>query len=100
MTNVTALVKERGAELCNSLAGFQAYTRCDQIPMTSFTGKGNLIPLKLLKKNKTYKKAFAALGSSEAIPNETLKQIEKYTCELNKIAKNTNPNLELHVDDA
>jgi hypothetical protein len=62
--------------------------------------KGNLIPLKLLKKNKTYKKAFAALGSSEAIPNETLKQIEKYTCELYKIAKNTNPNLELHVDDA
>jgi hypothetical protein len=38
--------------------------------------EGKNDPLKLLKKNKTYKKTFAALGSSEAIPNETLKKIK------------------------
>ena len=96
--NVTALSKELGVELSNSLAGFHAYTGCDQIP--SFAGKGKLNPLKILKNNKSYQKAFAALGSSEIIPDETLQQIEKYTCELYKITKHTDEKMNPEVDDA
>ena len=96
--NVTEMARELGKDFCDALAGIHSTTGCDQIEC--FAGKGKLKALKLLKNNKSYQKAFATLGSSEIVSDETEKQIEIFVCELYGILKHTDPKRDPEVNDA
>ena len=57
-------------------------------------------PLKILKKNPSFQKAFASLGGSEIVSDEVASEIEQFTCELYGITKNNDKNSPPTVNDA
>jgi len=96
--NISSISEMLGQDLARSLSGFHSFTGCDQIP--AFAGKGKLKPLRVLKSNPAYQKAFASLGSSEIISDDVITELEKFTCEIYGIKRNTNADKQPTVNDA
>ena len=96
--DLSRIAQHLGPELARSLAGFHCFTGCDQIP--SFAGKGKVTPLKILKSSTSYQMAFASLGSVENVSEESVVQIEKFTCEMYGIKRNTDKTKMAEVNDA
>jgi hypothetical protein len=59
-----------------------------------------LKPLRVLKSNPAYQKAFASLGSSEIIADYVITELDKFTCEIYGIKRNTNADKQPTVHDA
>ncbi len=95
--NVSLISQQLGRDLSRSLAGFHSFIGCNQIP--AFAGKGKLKPLKVLKSNSSYQKAFASLGSS-LTSEDVINQLKMFTCEVYGIKKNTDVDKRPTVNDA
>ncbi|KAI3381643.1 hypothetical protein SNEBB_009797, partial [Seison nebaliae] len=69
-----------GQNVCASLLGLHAYTGCDSI--SSFSGRGKLTALKLLKDNANFQETFKQLGQDWTVSVELLTNLEIFTCRL------------------
>lgn len=91
--NISSISEMLGQDLTRSLSGFHSFTG-------SFTGKGKLKLPRVLKSNPAYQKAFASLGSSEIIADDVITEMDKFTCEIYGIKRNTNADKQPTVNDA
>ena len=78
--NISAISKELGFTLSQSLIGYHALSGND--PVSAFLGKGKASGFKLLKKNKDFQEIFCKLGDSLNTGDDLLQEIETFVCQL------------------
>ena len=69
-----------GERLCRGLIGLHAFTGCDTV--SAFSGKGKLIPFKLMKAREDVREAYIKLGEAWNLSDELLEALDKVTCSL------------------
>eukprot|EP00794_Sanderia_malayensis_P001844 gene1844-2077_t len=67
-----------GAELCEALVGFHAFTGCDST--SAFFSKGKIKNLKVLDDNPVFVNTFKRVGSAFTASSLLVKEIEKFVC--------------------
>jgi hypothetical protein len=65
-------------ELCTSLLGLHAFTRCDTT--SAFKGIGKVKPIKTLQKSPQFQSTLAQIGDSWQISEDLFLQMEAFTC--------------------
>lgn len=78
--DVSALYEKLGDLFCKSLAGFHALTGCDFNP--SLFRKGKTRPLKILRNNEDFQKAFDEIGYENCDTDSIFPVVEKFICNL------------------
>ena len=73
--DINEIAKEIGDTLCQSLPGFHSFTGCDHTAAFFKKGKKKTT-IQNSRKNAAYQEAFASLGESEKISEDTYQQIE------------------------
>ncbi|KAL2091652.1 hypothetical protein ACEWY4_013915 [Coilia grayii] len=76
--NISQLVAHIHREVLEALPAFHAYTGSDY--SASFMNKGKIRPFDLMRKKQQFVSAFACLGRSDKVDDNTMMQIEKFTC--------------------
>ena len=76
--DVNSICEHLGESLSNAIPAIHAFTGCDYLP--AFSRKAKTRPLSILEKNKEFQIAFASLGTSETIQEDTVKIIEQFVC--------------------
>ena len=69
-----------GQNICASLIGLHAFTGCDSV--SSFSGRGKLSALKLLKDHVQFQETFKQLGQEWTLSEELMTNLEIFTCRL------------------
>ena len=75
---INKVVETLGQEICDALPGLHCFTGCDTC--SAFVRKGKILPLKLLREQPRFIGTFSKLGKSEALDDETLRDLEAFTC--------------------
>ena len=88
--NVRDIGKSIGESVCVSLPALHAFTGCDYT--SSFSRKGKIKPLKLLEKIPTFQEAFGFLGSQDEVPEDVMKKVNTFVCQLYGQKKATSVN--------
>ena len=76
--NISQLADHMDKEVIQALPALHAYTGSDYT--ASFMNKGKIRPFDLMKKNQRFVNAFACLGRSDKVDDNTMVEIEKFTC--------------------
>lgn len=77
-TNISMVSHALGKDVCNALPALYSFTGCDSV--SSFTGKGKLCCLKIVRRETEYQEMFGQLGQEWDVSEELCGQIEKFTC--------------------
>ncbi|KAK3879872.1 hypothetical protein Pcinc_015598 [Petrolisthes cinctipes] len=75
--DVDKIGRSHGQGICDSLIGLHAYTGCDSV--SSFTSKGKLTALKLLKEDPS-NQAIKQLGQCWQVSDGIFEKLEQFTC--------------------
>lgn len=78
--DINALAKKIGPALASALPALHAFTGCDFTPC--FSRKGKINPMTILANNTSICEAFARLGKSSTIDNETQESLEEFVCKM------------------
>lgn len=78
--DINKIGKHLGPQLSKAIPGFHAFTGCDQNP--AFSRRGKKGPFGVLQNDVQYQNAFASLGSSEELSDESISILENFTCEI------------------
>lgn len=61
-TDISSLAEKLGLQLCAANLGLHGFTGCDY--SASFMNKGKIRPYKLMKKSKSFQRAFSKIGDT------------------------------------
>ncbi|KAK3700755.1 hypothetical protein QZH41_010937 [Actinostola sp. cb2023] len=78
IVNVSELAESKGADYCTTMLGLYVFTGEDVT--SAFKGKGKIGPLKKLQNHPKYHVAFRKLGDEWSVEDETIDEIEEFTC--------------------
>ena len=78
--DITKLMNAIGKDMCQALLGMHAFTGCDTV--SAFFGKGKAKALRIVQTDNRYRETFKQLGKEWVISENTLKQLESFTCVL------------------
>lgn len=76
--NISQMVEQFDRGVLEALPALHAYTGLDYT--ATFINKGKIRPFGLMKKNQRVVRAFGSLGSSDTVDDNTMTEIEKFTC--------------------
>ena len=78
--DVSTVGRMLGSELCRSLPGLYAFTVCDSV--SSFSGKGKVTALKLVKQSKSFQTLFQEIGMDWNLTDERFAKLQQFTCKM------------------
>ena len=78
--DIGKIVQSVGYGVTDALLGLHAFSGCDTV--STFSGRGKLSPLKLMKGNHIYQDAFVKLGQSWELSDDLFKTIQQFTCHM------------------
>lgn len=80
LLSLTTSSTSLGAETCQALPGFHAFTGCDTV--SSFAGHGKISSYKLMQKDVRYVETFSRLGEDWIVAKEVVDTLEEFVCRL------------------
>ena len=76
-----------GDSVCDSLIGLHVLTGCDT--MSSFTSRGKLSAIKLMKRDITYQETFSQVHQSWDVKSHLFEKVQQFTCRVYVAASST-----------
>lgn len=76
--DVNAIFNKLGSSMCKSLPAFHSLTGCDYT--ASFSRKGKLKPLGILKKDQKLQEVFGTFGYNASLSKEQIESVERFIC--------------------
>ena len=80
LINITDIAEDYTDEWCAALLGLHAFTGCDST--SSFPGKGNLRPLKVLQNASKFAAVLTIFGNNWELDEKPVKSVEEFVCVL------------------
>ena len=80
LIDISKLGTTLGKKVCEALVGVHAWTGCDSV--SSFSGKGKVIAVNLIRKNEQFRDTFVLLGQQWSVSDELFDAIQEFTCSM------------------